>query len=142
MASRLRAGFLGGTLGALVPAGVMTVRTLLGGPLPLFIKTYRHVFGRASLPEAAVIGGLLFVLSGGAWGALFGEFVSDPSPARGLVYGIAPAFWVFVVVAPVMLDQPIFFGFAAPEIIPPLLFNCLLWGVFVGWFMQRAESPS
>lgn len=142
MAPRLRAGFAAGAVGSVFPIVFMIGRRLFGGPPPLFITTYRNVFGGAPLLEAACIGGVLFVLSGAAWGMLFSTFVTDPSSVRGMLFGIAPAFWVFVVVAPLLLNQPVFFGFAAPKVIPPLLFNCLLWGGFVGWFMRKALPQS
>jgi len=57
---------------------------------------------------------------------LFAPAVSDPIPRKGVPFGIAPAFWPVLVVAPLMLDAPVFFGFAAADIILPFVLTGLV----------------
>jgi len=57
---------------------------------------------------------------------LFAPAVSDPIPRKGVPFGIAPAFWPVLVVAPLMLNAPVFFGFAAADIILPFVLTGLV----------------
>ena len=53
-----------------------------------------------------------------------------------MAFGLLPALWLWIVVAPVM-GQLIFFGFAPMQLILPFVFNVIVWGSFVGWYSQR-----
>lgn len=137
MSSRLQTSFIGGLLGALITMGLMAIRKALTGTEPIFITAYKNLIAPNATITAALIGGGLFALSGGLWGLLYGLTITRDRPIKGLLFGTAPAFWLLLVVAPLMLNQPIFFGFAAPEVLPPILFNCLVWGLFVGWYVHH-----
>ena len=142
MQERWTIGFVGGLIGGVLIAALQGTLWMICGPVPRFVAVYQHVLGPAPVWTASLIGGALFVLSGGLWGVLFVASISPSTVMKGILFGIAPAFWLFLVVAPLVLGQPIFFGFAAPRIILPLLFNCLVWGGMVGWYVRRHEERS
>lgn len=142
MLGRWTAGFVGGVIGGLLIAALQCILWVVVGSPPMFVTIYQHVLGPAALGTAGLIGGALFTLSGGIWGVLFVASVSAATVLKGILFGLAPAFWLFLVVAPLMLGQPIFFGFTTFKIILPLLFNCLVWGGVVGWYVHRHEEPS
>ncbi len=135
-ASRARIGFVAGLIGAVILIVVMYVLFLtgLGGP-PAFVGMYRSVFG-GTVPAAQLIGGVLFAVSGGVWGAIFGALVRDPTPLKGALFGILPSLWLWIVVAPVV-GNPLFNGFTTQGILMPLLFNVVIWGTFMGWYCGR-----
>jgi hypothetical protein len=134
MRDRLRTGFIAGALGALAITVIMLVMQLAMGATPMFVGTYQSVLGPSSLVVAELVGGVLFVLSGAVWGMLFTSLVKQPTLARGMLFGLAPALWLWLVVAPLMLGQPAFFGFQVPNLVMPFLFNVVVWGSITGWY--------
>jgi hypothetical protein len=108
--------------------------TGLGGP-PAFVGTYEAVFG-ANDALAQVIAAILFAISGGIWGAIFGVLVSDPTPLKGALFGILPTLWVWLVM-PLFTGSPLFNGFTTKGLLMPLLFNVVIWGTFVGWYCDQ-----
>lgn len=134
MQDRLRIGFIAGALGALAITVIMLVMQLAMGTTPMFVGTYQSVLGPASLVVAELIGGVLFVLSGAVWGMLFTALIEQPTLAQGMLFGLAPALWLWLVVAPLMLGQPVFFGFQVPNLVMPFIFNVIVWGSITGWY--------
>lgn len=137
MKASLRTGFIGGTIGSLAIVAIMLVMYAMQGVTPMFMATYQSAIGAGGPLAAGLVGGVLFVLSGAVWGALYAAVVPDPSITKGIAFGFVPALWLWVVVAPLMLGQPVFFGFAAPKIIMPFIFNCLVWGTATGWYASQ-----
>lgn len=133
MSTRLRIGYVAGTLGAVILIVIMYLMELtgLGGP-PAFVDMYESVFGGTG-PGAEFIAAVLFALSGGVWGAIFGAIVSDPTILKGMLFGILPTLWLWIVVVPVT-GSPLFNGFTTMGLVMPLLFNVVIWGSFVGWY--------
>jgi len=140
MQERLRIGFVAGALGSLAITVVMLIMQLAMGATPMFVGTYQSVFGPSSLVVAELVGGVLFVLSGAAWGTLFTALIKQPTLVKGMVFGLVPALWLWLVVAPVMLGQPAFFGFQVPKLVLPFLFNVIVWGSVTGWY-SAARVP-
>lgn len=140
MQERLRIGFVAGALGSLAITVIMLIMQLAMGATPMFVGTYQSVFGPSSLVVAELVGGVLFVLSGAAWGALFTALIKQPTLVKGMVFGLVPALWLWLVVAPVMLGQPAFFGFQVPKLVLPFLFNVIVWGSVTGWY-SAARVP-
>ena len=142
MKARPTAGFIGGTIGSLLIVAIMLILFAVQGTTPMFMATYTSAIGAGGPLAAGLVGGLLFVLSGAVWGALFAALVPNPTVLKGIGFGLVPALWLWVVVAPLMLGQPLFFGFAAPKIIMPFIFNCIVWGSATGWHARRHAQPS
>jgi len=134
MQERLRIGFIAGALGSLAITVIMLIMQFAMGATPMFVGTYQSVLGPSSLVVAELVGGVLFVLSGAAWGALFTALVDRPTLVKGMLFGLVPALWLWLVVAPVMLGQPVFFGFQVPQLVMPFIFNVIVWGSITGWY--------
>jgi len=134
MQERLRIGFIAGALGSLAITIIMLIMQVGMGATPMFVGTYQSVFGPSSLVVAELVGGVLFVLSGAAWGALFAALISQPTLVKGMLFGFVPALWLWLVVAPVMLGQSAFFGFQIPKLVMPFIFNVIVWGSITGWY--------
>jgi hypothetical protein len=136
MQSRLQSGFIGGALGSVLITVIMLVMRGLGGITPMFVAAFDATLGPASPVVSGVAGGVLFVLSGALWGVPFGALVQSPTVGKGVAFGLVPALWLWLVVAPMMLGKPVFFGFALPKLVLPFVFNCLVWGTTVGWYVD------
>lgn len=134
MQERLRIGFIAGALDSLAITVIMLLMQLAMGATPMFVGPYQSVFGPSSLVVAEFVGGVLFVLSGVVWGALFTALVKQPTLAKGMLFGFIPALWLWLVVAPFMLGQPAFFGFQGPKLVMPFIFNVIVWGSVTGWY--------
>lgn len=140
MQSRLQSGFVGGALGSVFITAIMLVMLAIGGVTPMFIATFNATFGPSSSVLAGLGGGALFVLSGALWGVPFAALVRAPTIWKGIAFGLVPALWLWLFVAPVMLGKPVFFGFAPPKLIMPFVFNCLVWGTTVGWYTPEPKE--
>ena len=138
MKAPLRAGFVGGTL-----AGAATVAaTALGRPVGLVDadgfpppETWQGMFG-GPRPQALAFGSALFAVGGGAWGALFAGLVKDPTPAKGMLFGVLPLLYEGAVVAPLMGKRPFFGGQPLPNALG-VVGNCLVWGGLTGRYCRR-----
>ncbi|MEF8816423.1 MAG: hypothetical protein V5A20_13340 [Salinibacter sp.] len=142
MQSRLRSGFVGGALGSIFITAIMLAMFAIGGVTPMFMSTFTATFGPSSSIVAGLAGGALFVLSGALWGVPFAALVRAPTIWKGIAFGLVPALWLWLVVAPGMLGKPVFFGFAPPKLILPFVFNCLVWGTTVGGYTAGAKEPA
>ena len=139
-----KAGFAGGTL-----AGAATVAlTALGRPVGLVDaqdfpppEMWQHTVG-GPRPQAVAFGSTLFALGGGAWGALFARVVKDPTPAKGMLFGVLPLLYEGAVVAPLMGKKPFFGGQVLPNVLG-VVGNCVVWGGIVGAYCARhAARPT
>jgi len=122
-------------LGALLLIFVMYLLEIWGlTGNPGFVHIYHVLFGAHILVVDHIIAALLFAISGGIWGVIF-RFVPNPGPLKGMAFGIIPSLWLWVVVSPVV--SGVFFnGFTLKGILMPLIFNCLIWGSFTGWYIS------
>ncbi len=133
---KLKTGFIAGFLGAIILIAIMFLLEWLKiAGKPGFVGIYNHTFGAHNPVYSIPIAAFLFAVSGGIWGAIF-ALLLQPEIFRGILFGILPSLWVWLVIAPYM-GQPLFNGFAPKAIIFPLIFNCLIWGSFIGWYVKN-----
>lgn len=140
MNKRLSAGFTGGALGALLLIVVMYIMMLIGMGDPAFLKMYRAMFS-TNPPVDHIIAGLLFLLAGGLWGVLFAAMVKHPTILKGMLFGLLPTFFLWVVINPI-IGQPLFNDFTVKGLLMPLIFNVVIWGTFIGWYMEKRYVPA
>jgi hypothetical protein len=140
MNNRLSSGFTGGVLGALLLILIMYILMLLGMGTPAFLKMYRAVFSE-NPPIDHFIAGLLFLLAGGLWGLLFAAVVKHPTILKGMLFGLLPTFFLWVVINPI-IGQPLFNDFTVKGLLMPLFFNVVVWGTFIGWYLGRVPVSS
>jgi hypothetical protein len=130
--------FLAGNYGAIILIFVFSIMSLLGLiERPGFVANYREFF--TSHPFDFVPAAILFALSGGIWGYLYG-LLFKPNVQTGIFYGFAPTLWNWVVV-PYALGKPLFAAFALKGMVLPVIFNMLVWGAFIGWYLQKYGRP-
>lgn len=132
MKDRLKIGFVGGVLGALILVVVMYVLQLAGMGDPAFLKMYNAVFN-STPPLDHIISIILFLISGGLWGMLFTAITKHPTILKGILFGLLPSLFLWVVINPI-IGQPVFNNFTLKGILMPLLFNVVIWGTFIGWY--------
>lgn len=139
MTTRLKTGFVGGFLGALLLAALMYALYGAGllGP-PGFVGNYRAAF-EPGAPLGHVFATLLFAVSGGVWGLVYGALAKRSTPLKGMAFAFLPTLWFWIVVAGIM-GSPLFGGFTAKGLLLPVLFNVVLWGSFLGWYGARRSS--
>ena len=106
----------------------------LGGT-PGFVGTYRFTFGEHGATDH-VLGAVLFALSGGVWGAIYGALVRPSAVWKGMLFGILPTLWFWIVVT-TATDKPLFLGGDPKGLATSLFFNCVVWGGIVGWYRAR-----
>ena len=135
----LKTGFIGGCLGAVILAIITYFMQAVGKGLPPFVSTYRATIGPH--PADQVIALLLFIISGGIWGLLFTWMVKRPTILKGILFGLLPNLWLWIVVNGV-LGKPLFNGFSLMGIVTPVIFNMLIWGSILGWYTSSKDKPS
>lgn len=133
MNSRLVSGFVGGCLGAIILVIVMYILQAAGMGEPAFVGMYKGMFGE-NPPGGQFVAAILFILSGGIWGLFFGLLVKNPSVVKGIIFGILPTLWLWLVVNSV-LGKPLFNDFTTKGLLMPIIFNMVIWGSFIGWYM-------
>src|SRR5688572_5029899 len=135
--ARAMAGFLAGAAAAAVLAVVAYLLALagLGGTTPTFVGASRVWLGQQGA-VGHVLGVAGFVLVGGVWGALFGLLVARPTFLKGMLFGILPTLFHWLVLAPLAGAGP-FSGGTAGGIILPLVTNVVLWGGLLGYLCER-----
>jgi hypothetical protein len=131
----LATGFIGGCLGAIILVAVMYIMKAAGSGDPGFVSMYRSTIG-SNPPSDEIIAAILFIISGGIWGLIFSLFVKRPTISKGILFGLLPTLWLWVVVN-AFLGKPLFNGFNLKGIILPLIFNMLIWGSVLGWYTSR-----
>lgn len=141
MDNRYTKGFVAGCLGATLLVVIMFILKAAGQGDPGFVSIYRTTFVASPEPPLdQVIAAFLFILSGGVWGVLFSVLVKKPTILNGFLFGLLPTLWLWVVVN-AFIGKPLFNGFEIQGIVMPLIFNMVIWGCFVGWFLNR-RTPS
>jgi len=142
------------TTGAGARAGVGAIAGLIGGATATAAWYAAFWAGAAALPPslaaartvaagngAAVAVGILGSLVAAAvWGALFGLLVRKPTVLKGMAFGLLPAVFQWLVLAP-LSHRPLFFGATAAAILLPILFCVLLWGGITGYYAGRWLRP-
>ena len=134
-------GFFAGLLGTAVMTAIIYI--LLAGRLigsPDFVLTERNWLGPHNLFVDYALGTLGFLIAGGIWGGLFCLLVPRPSIAKGILFGIVPTVFHWLM-APIMLHQPLFLGFKPLGILLPILFNVFIWGAVTGYYAARWLRP-
>lgn len=127
--------FSGAFYGALILITIMYVLMLTGAAgRPGFVNIYESTFSVTITPLHQVLAAFLFALSGGVWGIIF-RVIPKPNPLKGMLFGLLPSLWLWVVVVP-FTGGEIFNGFAIKGILFPLIFNCVIWGSFLGWYVS------
>ncbi len=138
MDNRLVQGFIAGAIGALVLAVIMYIMKGAGMGDPAFVGMYNAAFGD-NPPGGQVVAAIIFLISGGIWGLIYALFVKHPTVLNGFIFGILPTLWLWVVVN-ATLGKPLFNGFTAKGLLMPIIFNMVIWGTFVGWYMSRRNT--
>jgi len=131
--SRIQQGFLAGCIGAVLLVAIMYILKAVGlSGDPGFVGIYNKTFVASPKPPGdAIVAAMLFVLSGGVWGAFYGWLVKQPTVLNGLLFGLLPTLWMWIAVN-AFVGQPLFNGFTVKGLLLPLVFNMLVWGSFVG----------
>ena len=132
MDNRLKTGFVGGVLGALLLVVVMYIMQLAGMGAPPFVNMYRAVLD-SNPPVDHILAGIGFLLAGGIWGLIFAAMVKHPTILKGIAFGILPSLFLWVVINPI-IGKPLFNDFTVKGLLMPLLFNVVIWGSFIGWY--------
>lgn len=129
-------GFVAGCLGAILLVVVMYVLKAAGQGGPGFVDMYKSAFVASPEPPLDhIIAAVLFILSGGVWGVLYALLVKNPTVLNGFLFGLLPTLWLWIAVN-AFIAKPLFNDFSLKGIVMPLIFNMVIWGCFVGWFMQ------
>lgn len=135
----LKTGFIGGCIGAIVLAAITYLMQAAGRGVPPFVSTYRATIG--THPADQLVAVILFIISGGIWGLLFGWMVKRPTVLKGILFGILPNLWLWIAVNGA-LGKPLFNGFTLMGIVGPIVFNMLIWGSILGWYASRKGKTS
>lgn len=135
MNRRLSHGFIAGALGAVILVVLMYIMQAAGMGDPGFVGMYRAQFG-ANPPADQFIAAVLFIIAGGIWGLIFGLLVKYPTVLKGFLFGLLPSLWLWVVVNS-YLGKPLFNSFTGKGLIMPIIFNMVIWGSFVGWYLSK-----
>ncbi|MEO5650645.1 MAG: hypothetical protein ABIR03_12075 [Ginsengibacter sp.] len=135
MKSSLTTGFIGGCLGAIILVIIMYIMKGAGLGNPGFLDMYQAKFGTRSGADE-FLAAILFIISGGIWGAVFSLMIKDPTILKGILFGFLPTLWLWIVVNSV-IGKPLFNGFHLKGIILPLIFNMVIWGSVIGWYTSR-----
>lgn len=137
MNNQLSKGFAAGAIGAIILAVVMYIMKAAGMGEPGFVGMYQAAFG-ANPPTDQILGAIIFIISGGIWGLIYALMVKRPTALNGFLFGILPTLWLWVAVNG-YLGKPLFNGFAVKGLILPIIFNMVIWGSFIGWYMNRRK---
>ena len=130
----LKTGFIGGSLGAIVLAIIFYLMQAAGKGVPGFVSTYRATISTHHADQVVAL--ILFIISGGIWGLIFTWMVKRPTIVKGILFGLLPNLWLWIVVNGV-LGKPLFNGFSFMGIAGPVIFNILIWGSILGWYASR-----
>ena len=139
-AARAATGAIAGLIGGAVATGVWYALFWSGvAATPPSFATVQRLFG-ASGAAGSILGMVASIAAAAAWGALFGLLVRKPSILKGMAFGLLPALFQWLVLAP-LSRQPMFFGGTPAAIGLPVLFCVLIWGGATGYFSGRWLRP-
>lgn len=136
MKAYLSSGFVGGFIGAIILGIISYGMKGAGMGDPPFVVMYHFTFGSHSPVIDQIIAAILFFISGGIWGLIFTWMVKKPTIVKGMLFGFLPNLWIWTVLN-FYMGQPLFNGFSAKGIIGPIIFNVIIWGGFLGWYVSR-----
>jgi hypothetical protein len=143
--TRVATGALAGLIGAaavVVVAYGLHAAGAVAAPssLSTAVKVMNRPGGGGALGYVAGIFGAL--MAGAIWGLLFGLLVRRPTILKGMVFGILPALFQWLVLSP-LLGQGLFFSRSGlgSGIGLPLLFNVLIFGSLIGYYCGRWLRP-
>lgn len=131
----IKNGFIAGVIGAIILAVLAYIMMLVTGDPPPAVAFYRGILHVENPPADHIIAGILFLIAGGIWGAIYAALVRNPTVLSGILFSILPTLFVWLVMAPAS-GKPFFGGFAPKALILPLILNGI-WGAFVGWYLGR-----
>jgi hypothetical protein len=142
--SRAATGAVAGVIGAaavVATAYLLHAAGLIPAP-PSLAAASRVVANGGHSALAYVAGAFASIAAGVAWGALFGLLVRRPTIVRGMAFGLLPALFQCLVLAP-LAGQGVFFSRVGPAAGTAftLLFNVLLFGGALGYFCGRWLRP-
>jgi hypothetical protein len=138
MSNRLAQGFIAGAIGAVILVVIMYIMKAAGMGEPGFVQMYQGTFG-TNPPTDQIAGAILFIISGGIWGLIYALLIKHSTVLKGLLFGFLPTLWLWVAVN-AFLGKPLFNGFDVKGLVMPLIFNMLVWGSYVGWYMSKRNS--
>lgn len=133
----LKNGFIGGCIGAVALAIITYLMQVAGKGQPPFVSLYHATIG--THPGDQIVAAILFIISGGIWGLIFGWMVKQPTILKGILFGIFPNLWLWIVINGV-LGKPLFNGFTLMGIVGPIIFNMLIWGSILGWYATKKKK--
>ena len=134
MKHALKVGFVGGSIGAVVLALITYAMQAAGKGEPPFVSTYRATVGIH--PADQLVAVILFIISGGIWGLIFTWMVKRPTILKGMLFGLLPNLWLWIVVN-AAVGKPLFNDFSLIGILGPVIFNMLIWGGILGWYAAK-----
>lgn len=139
MNNRILQGFIAGCLGAVILVVIMYILQAMGMGDPAFTGMYKAQFG-PNPPGGAFLAAILFIISGGIWGLIYALIIKNSTVLKGFLFGILPTLWLLIVINAV-IGKPLFNDFKLMGIIMPVIFNMVVWGCFIGWYVDR-NSPA
>ena len=140
MNNRYTSGFIAGCLGAIFLVVISYILKAAGQGEPGFVNLYHAAFVASPAPPVDhIISALLFILSGGVWGVFYALLIKKPSIVSGFLFGFLPTLWIWIAVN-AFIGQPLFNGFTLKGMVLPLVFNMVIWGSFIGWFLHRKKT--
>jgi hypothetical protein len=140
MNNRLVQGFIAGATGAIILVVIMYIMKAAGLGDPGFVSMYKATFG--SNPRVdQILGTLLFIISGGIWGVIYALMIKHATVLNGFLFGLLPTLWLWVAVN-AFLGKPLFNGFAVKGLVLPIIFNMVIWGSYIGWYMSRRNTSA
>lgn len=138
--TRMITGAVAGLIGSAVAATAWYAIHWAGvASTPPSLVTVSVVMGLTGI-AAVALGLIASILAGGFWGGVYGLAVTKPSIPMGMLFGLLPALFQWVVLAP-LSRQPLFFGGTAVGIALPVLFCVLVWGGITGYYAGRWLRP-
>jgi hypothetical protein len=137
MKHKLKTGFIGGSIGAVVLAIIFYVMQAAGKGVPSFVYMYRATIG--AHPAYQIVAFILFIISGGIWGLIFTWIVKRPTILKGMLFGLLPNLWIWLAIDS-FFGKPLFNGFTLMGIVGPIIFNMLIWGGILGWYASRKSK--
>ena len=138
MNSKLLRGFIAGAIGAFILVIIMYILKAMGMGEPGFVSMYTAAFGEGGATDEYAAA-LIFIVSGGIWGLIYALLVKRPTVVNGFLFGFLPTLWLWIAVN-AFIGKPLFNGFEAKGIIMPLIFNMVIWGSFVGYYLSRRKA--
>lgn len=136
----IKNGFIAGVIGAVILAVLAYGMMFATGDPPPPAAFYRGILQVNNPPVDHIIAGILFLIAGGIWGAIYSALVKNPTVISGILFSILPTLFVWLVMQPAS-GKGFFGGFAPKALILPLILNGI-WGAFLGWYCSRTVASA